>query len=135
MLTLVAFKFSMNNSLPRLDYQTLLDKYILLSFFFLLIFTIENLLVSNLFYPDNNDITSKQVDVTFIIIFAIIWTFIHLFIVISIYAPYKLFVESWDLVGSRKLQTTSSSNIQYLCQDTNILQKNDSNNKIFSFRK
>ncbi|KAL6043632.1 hypothetical protein QOT17_023780 [Balamuthia mandrillaris] len=45
-LTVVAFKYSVSDNLPKINYMTLLDKYVLVSFLFLYAMGLENFLIS-----------------------------------------------------------------------------------------
>ena len=47
-LTAVAFKFAIADSLPKVSYFTVLDKYMLCSFIFLYLIAVENFVIARL---------------------------------------------------------------------------------------
>jgi hypothetical protein len=78
LLTLVAFKFTMSSFIPKVSYQTWLDKYLLLSFILLGSNIVENFIVSGLFF--NSKSLAKRIDVIYVIITNVIWIGLHLVI-------------------------------------------------------
>lgn len=110
LLTAVAFKFVINTWVPSISYLTLLDKYIIVSFLFIALIVLESFV---LVYLNVN--VAESLNTVFSIILLILWTAIHIFVVIGWFT--NLFVASWDDVikGNRtEPQTAIVSKITLL---------------------
>jgi len=80
MLTSVAFKFLVDDRLPRLSYATLLDKYMYFCFFFQLLIIVENAAI--IFLPESFDKVAW--DHTFASVAILIWLSINFLLVMYV---------------------------------------------------
>jgi hypothetical protein len=85
LLTVVALKFVMSSSIPRINYLTLFDTYNIIGMLAIIAVIIENFLVS-LFFNDNQTEGADFVDLVFASMFAIIWSLFHGTIVVGAYS-------------------------------------------------
>jgi hypothetical protein len=85
LLTVVALKFVMSSSIPRINYLTLFDIYNISGMLMIIAVILENFLVS-LFFDDNEANGANFVDLVFATLFAILWSFFHATIVFGAYS-------------------------------------------------
>ena len=93
LLTIVAFKFVANGFIPKVNYLTYLDKYIAMGFVALMLEIVENFgvaMVATYAFP----LGAFYFDLTFNIIFDIIWIIGHTFLLYAAYT--KKFSIPWD---------------------------------------
>lgn len=119
LLTLVSFKFILLQSTPKVGYMTYLDIYVAIAFGFLAIGVIENVFISPKVIclltgeefcevPDEFLLSSASGDVTFQIIFAMLWSLINLFITICCLSP-SLVRYKWEYVEQNQIGATHST--------------------------
>uniref|UniRef100_A0A7S3V3K3 Neurotransmitter-gated ion-channel ligand-binding domain-containing protein n=1 Tax=Aplanochytrium stocchinoi TaxID=215587 RepID=A0A7S3V3K3_9STRA len=121
LLTLVAFKFVLADAIPKVGYLTYMDKYVLTSYFFLMISIVENVAVTPRFlcYLDKNGFCNEletaefegdatDTDFYFQIIFLVAWTFENIIVAIFSFKP-QILQESWKKVQEGQIGETESS--------------------------
>ena len=92
LLTLVAFKFVMATYVPRLPYFTILDTYNLVAIVLVVSVILENFMVSELFFP--NEDVGKLIDKVFASIFCCFWVGVNMTIFLGRYLG--LFIRAWS---------------------------------------
>ena len=75
LLTIIAFLLTVKATLPRINYLTLLDKYILLCFAFQIVITLEHFLISIMSYSDEGKQTFETIFYSTVFI---MWFVLHL---------------------------------------------------------
>lgn len=95
LLTLVAFKFVMGSYIPKISYQTLLDKYTIFGTLMLGVTIIENFFVSSLFNPQASPEIEYR-DQVFAVVWNAVWWLAHGYLVIG--ERFNWFRVSWEMV-------------------------------------
>lgn len=85
LLTVVALKFVMSSSIPRINYLTLFDTYNIIGMLAIIAVIIENFLVS-VSFDENQTHGAVFVDIVFATLFAIIWSLFHGIILFGAYS-------------------------------------------------
>lgn len=111
LLTMVALKFVMSSSIPRINYLTLFDLYNIIGMLMVIAVIVENFFVSILYNSTQIEIANR-VDVIFASIFAISWTLFHVLIVSGAYTGFfymnwkKAIYEDQSTTHFQKVYTT-----------------------------
>lgn len=121
LLTLVAFKFVLNEGTPKVGYLTLMDKYVVTSFLFILIATFENIFVSPLVmcaFSEGSDCDedslqeltedAREKDILFQLIFAFIWSSVNVLVALGCFIP-SLVRMSWKKVENDQIGQTEET--------------------------
>ena len=115
MLTSVAYKFVIAGFLPRIPYNTLLDKYLLASFVLLILVSLENALVG--YYVKHTGFADDGVANLWC---GIVYCFlvVTMFIVLVVGSCCQCFFPSWEFVmrakkESEKLLTANSCDVLF----------------------
>ena len=84
-LTSASFKWVINRSLPTISYMTSLDKYAIVSIFYLCMLCVWHALVGTFW----SEPFAIQIDIIMFWVFILIFLFIHLALLIWIFRAYK----------------------------------------------
>ena len=95
LLTVVAFKFVISQYVPKTSYFTYLDWYVLLGFFIVFLVILENFIVSQLFFQ-NEDETAEMIDYISGMALSTIWCGTSSYV--AIFAYMGKFHDPWDTV-------------------------------------
>lgn len=93
LLTMVALKFVMSSSIPRINYLTLFDSYNIIGMLMIIAVIVENFFVSIIFNANEIE-AADRVDTIFASMFAVLWTLFHALIVGGAYTG--LFYMDWN---------------------------------------
>lgn len=85
----------MGSYIPKISYQTLLDKYTIFGTMMLGVTIIENFFVSSLFNPDASP-TIEYRDQFFAVVWNVVWWVVHLYLVLG--ESFDWFRVPWEIV-------------------------------------
>ena len=105
LLTVVAFKFVVTETIPKTNYFCYLDYYMLLGFFLVFLVIAEGFAVSQVFFEDNSDAVAL-VDFYFYSIVCTLWCGVSSYVLVNSFLG--TFHEPWDEVKRRQRREKES---------------------------
>jgi len=121
-LTAVAFKFVTSGLVPKTSYLTLLDKYALGGFFFIVIVMLKDLILAlNVIFSEENISVRalKRSDLYFTSAWGLMWILMHIFLLVA--HSYKSIQIPWEKVEA------SQGEDEQVHNDDNVIFKWDAN--------
>lgn len=100
LLTLVAFKFVLQQDVPEVSYMTYMDYYVLVSFFFVVLAIFENLFISFVTDTESRD----EIDFYWHIVYVGVWVLLNLMLFVFFLRP-SLLRSKWEDVIIQEMET------------------------------